>query len=88
MALALGGSERRTVMREMRVEFAEDLDRTMCGVPGCDHTTHDSEIYLHSRCHPRAPTWASYRAGVLSVTCAACGKQVCAVAVARRGAEG
>jgi hypothetical protein len=64
----------------------EDLDRLGCDVAGCDHTTHDGEVYLHSRCHPDVPTWSSYRAGVLSVWCAACGRQVCAVAVAPRAA--
>jgi hypothetical protein len=71
-------------MKEYRLEFMEDLDEHGCTVPGCDHTAHDSEIYFHSRCHPDVPTWTSYRAGVLSTWCAACGRQVSAVAVARR----
>lgn len=73
-------------MPEYRLEFAEDLDQIACDAPGCDHTTHDHEIYLHSRCHPDVPTWTSYRAGVLSTWCAACGRQVSAVAVAGRAA--
>ncbi|MHC4550592.1 MAG: hypothetical protein ACYTEZ_17655 [Planctomycetota bacterium] len=73
-------------MPEHRLDFVEDLDRLGCDVAGCDHTTHDGEVYLHSRCHPDVPTWSSYRAGVLSVWCAACGRQVCAVAVAPRAA--
>ncbi len=75
-------------MTEQPVRFAEDLDRLGCIVPGCDHTTHDGEIYLHSRCHPDASTWTSYRAGVLSVSCAVCRLQICAVAVATRAAPG
>lgn len=69
-----------------RVDFVEDLDQRGCGVPGCDCTSRDSEIYFRSRCHPDVPTWTSYRAGVVSVWCAACGRQVTAVAVAHRDA--
>lgn len=71
-------------MQEYRLEFAEDLDQMECDVPGCDCRSRDAEIYLRSRCHPDVPTWASYRAGVLSTWCAACGRQVSAVAVAHR----
>jgi len=74
-------------MPEYRLEFAEDLDRLGCDVAGCDHSTHDGEIYIHSLCHASVPTWTSYRAGVLSVWCAECGRQVSAVAVAERAAE-
>ena len=74
-------------MLEHRLDFAEDLDQCHCGVVGCEHTTHDGEIFLHSLCHPNAPTWASYRGGVLSISCAECGRHICAVAVARRDAE-
>jgi len=72
-------------MREHPLAFAEDLDQRRCSCRGCGRTTRESEIYMHSRCHPSAPTWSSYRAGVLSLWCAACDRLVCAIAVARRG---
>jgi hypothetical protein len=76
--------ERRRAMREYRLHFADDLDKTGCSVPGCDHTGHRGETYFHSLCHFKAPTWTSYRAGVLTITCSVCGRVVSAVAVARR----
>jgi hypothetical protein len=74
-------------MQEHGLQFAEDLDGVQCNVEGCDHASHDGEIFLHSRCHPQAPTWSSYRAGVMTVSCAVCGRHICAVAVATRDAE-
>jgi hypothetical protein len=73
-------------MREYRLDFAEDLDKIGCKVPGCDHSGDRGETYLHSRCHMDAPTWSSYRAGVLTITCSVCGRVVSAIAVARRPA--
>jgi hypothetical protein len=71
-------------MLEHRLDFAEDLDRLGCKVPGCDHRGDKGETFLHARCHMTAPTWTSYRAGVLTITCSVCGGHVTAIAVARR----
>jgi hypothetical protein len=71
-------------MLEHRLDFAEDLDRLACAVPGCDHRGHRGETFLHARCHRTAPTWTSYRAGVLTLTCSQCGRHVSAIAVAHR----
>jgi hypothetical protein len=73
-------------MRECRLDFAEDLDKLGCQVPGCDHSGERGETLIHSLCHFEAPTWTSYRAGVLTITCSVCGRQVSAIAVARRRA--
>ncbi|HEX5135583.1 MAG TPA: hypothetical protein VFY93_01295 [Planctomycetota bacterium] len=74
-------------MREYRLDFADDLDKLGCQVPGCDHSGERGETYLHSRCHFNAPTWTSYRAGVLTVSCSVCGGVVSAIAVARRASS-
>jgi hypothetical protein len=70
-------------MQNYHLSFKEDLDQLGCGVPGCEHSHHDG-IYLHARCHLDAPTWASYREGVLTLTCSRCGRHVDAVAIAAR----
>lgn len=75
-------------MREYRLDFAEDLDKLGCQVPGCDHKGDRGETFLHSQCHFKAPTWTSYRAGVLTITCSVCGRRVSAIAVARSAAVG
>lgn len=43
-------------------------------------------MYLHSNCHPQAPTWAVYQkdTGVVIITCAICGSIATGVKVARR----
>jgi len=71
-------------MREHQLDFAEDLDKLGCQVPGCDHSGERGETFLHSVCHFEAPTWTSYRAGVLTISCSVCGRSVSAIAVARR----
>jgi hypothetical protein len=64
----------------------EDLDAltNRCSVPGCTRTRHDGEIWLHSRCHPSAPTWACYRGGRLRIECARCKRPIATIKVARR----
>jgi hypothetical protein len=61
----------------------EDLDKLMCGAPGCSHDGHGS-LYLHAVCHPAVPPWACYADGELTVECSVCGELVVVVAVAGR----
>lgn len=58
------------------------LDQAQCEVPDCKHDSHDSKLFLHSRCHPKAPTWAVYEAGVITVLCAECDELIIEIAVA------
>ena len=67
-----------------------DLDTALlhgCQMPGCLHTDHPSTdvLFLHSRCHPKAGTWAFYSAeerGVLRILCTQCRTLVVTIAVA------
>lgn len=49
-----------------------------CGDAACEH----DPLVFHSRCHPAAPTWATYANGELRVTCAECDRPIATVAVA------
>jgi len=57
-----------------------ELDVAQCSNPDC--TEEHGPLILHSRCHTGVPTWATYEAGVLTITCAECGQEVTAVTVA------
>lgn len=57
-----------------------DLDAAACSTPGCDHTAHDGLI-LNGRCHPRGTTLSEYRDGIVTITCAECGRVVTQIAV-------
>jgi hypothetical protein len=61
--------------------YRDTLDRMGCAV--C-HGEEGGPLYLHSRCHPRAATWARYEDGVLTVECAECETEIVAVKVANR----
>jgi hypothetical protein len=65
------------------------LDRKELESLGCDcDECQESEIaFLHSHCHPDAPTWAVYnrRSGVLRIDCAQCGKFIADFWVKERG---
>lgn len=54
--------------------YKEDLDKVTCATPGCDHSSHDSGMFFHGKCHPQSPAWVEYRDGLIHVTCAICGK--------------
>ena len=58
----------------------EYLDEAICSTPGCDEE--HGPLYLHSRCHPEAPTWTLYEDGVLRVECAECREEVAIIRVA------
>jgi len=66
--------------------YREDLDAITptCSIPGCPCTRQDGEMWLHSRCHTRSPTWVAYRGGRLRIECAKCGREVMRVKVASR----
>jgi hypothetical protein len=65
--------------------YREQMDKetSRCSVPGCTSGRHDGPIFFHSACHPDEPTWASYRGGILTVTCRVCEHVVISVHVAR-----
>jgi len=42
----------------------------------CDQCGDDSSLYLHSRCHTSAPTWAVLTGDVLTLECARCQKVI------------
>jgi len=58
------------------------FDGMSCHAEGCDHSSHDTEMYLHPRCHVGSPTWAVYEDGVVNVKCAECETLVVRIAVA------
>lgn len=61
---------------------ANELNGLTCGAPGCTHNDHESGMFLHSRCHPKAGTEVEYRNGVLYVRCNTCKKTTANIAVA------
>lgn len=42
----------------------------------CEVCGDDSSVYLHSRCHPEAPTWAVLSGDILTIECAVCSEAV------------
>lgn len=48
------------------------LHRETCKL--CDASS--SVVYLHSICHPEAPTWAKWNSDALIIECAECKKEV------------
>jgi hypothetical protein len=59
--------------------YKEDLTdlKCPCGMPGCE-----GSMYFHGKCHPEAPTWASYFDGVLTVECTVCHSVIAEFAIA------
>jgi hypothetical protein len=53
-----------------------DLDHMAnqgCQDPDCKRPHNpDQPIFLHPGCHPKSPTWVSYKDGVIAITCAEC----------------
>lgn len=66
--------------------YREDFegDGARCTVPGCEHGGDTCELYLHSVCHPCAPTWARVRGDVLTIECAICRRKIGAFVLASR----
>jgi len=62
--------------------YKEDLKdlKCPCGRPGCE-----DPLFIHSKCHLEAATWASYFDGVLTVRCSVCEEVIAEFAVASRG---
>lgn len=62
----------------------KQLDAMTCGGPGgCDHTAGGGhEMYFHARCHMEAGTEASYKDGVITMSCAQCGLFIADIKVA------
>lgn len=53
---------------------AADLDEMGCAECGEkeDHEHKPVPLVFHSKCHPAAPTWATYKSGKLRIECAEC----------------
>jgi hypothetical protein len=66
----------------MDILTKELLDNMVCSNPDCNHTAHDSEMYLHSKCHPESPAWCIYYGGVITVICAECENIIADILVA------
>lgn len=64
----------------------KQLDQAQCGccdgglLKDCD----SGEAWIHPRCHPKAGTWACYRAktGTFEISCRICDAVVCEIKVA------
>jgi hypothetical protein len=67
----------------MRTLYRDDLAPGRCQAPGCDHT-HDDELVMNARCHPRAGVEVTYHkaTGILEMRCIRCGKEVATLQVA------
>lgn len=59
------------------------MSKLKCGVEGCNC---GGPMYLHSRCHPTSPTWASVDGDVVTVECAECRKPITHFKVAKEDA--
>lgn len=60
--------------------YKEDLDNMQCSNPDCCEV--HVPLRLHSRCHPKEPTWAWYEGGVIKIRCCKCDALVVEFAVA------
>jgi hypothetical protein len=58
------------------------FDGMTCHAEDCDHSSHDTEMYLHPKCHVGSPTWAIYEEGVINVKCSECDALVVRIEVA------
>ena len=69
----------------MRTLYRDDLAPGRCQAPGCDHT-HDDELVMNARCHPRAGVEVIYHkeTGIAEMRCKRCRKDVAALQVAWR----
>lgn len=65
--------------------YVEDLQEAHCQHPDCDHTEH-TRLVLHSRCHPKSPTWVAYdrQREAVTVACARCHQTIVEIAIAHR----
>lgn len=47
-------------------------------MPECSHTDNANDLYIHSRCHPTAPTWAVFEkeTATMRIECDECGTLV------------
>lgn len=66
----------------MKALHAEQLDHMGCSTPGCEHTTHDAGMWVHSDCHPDEPLRAMYVDGEIRLSCALCEAPVAKISVA------
>lgn len=59
------------------------LDNMKCATPGCTCGSHDSEMWIHAKCHPGASLEACYQyaTGNLDLICAECKNLVISIAV-------
>lgn len=61
-----------------------ELNGMSCSMPHDhdDQTCVGGPLYFHGACHIKAPTWASYEAGVVTITCCECRSLIARVHVA------
>jgi hypothetical protein len=66
------------------IQCREDLDKMGCAFH-CEHEIH-SKFFLHSRCHPTAPTWVEYTkaTGEARVVCSVCKATITTLQIASR----
>ena len=67
--------------------FLEDLSNMVCANPDCTHKNHSGSMYIHSKCHPEAPTWVRYDrdTAMATVICVQCEREIAEIAIAARG---
>lgn len=60
------------------------LNQMWCQAPGCDHSDHSGQFYIHAACHPRAGMEVMYdrTSGTMMVGCRTCHRRVAEIAVA------
>lgn len=63
------------------VTTRERLDNLHCQHPNCDHSAHDSKLFVHAKCHPGKGLEVMYEAGVLTIRCLVCKTFIVAVGV-------
>lgn len=66
----------------MQTFHREQLDALVC--QGCDDPNCSGELYIHSSCHERAPTWTKYnkRKGCVIVECSICEREIACIEIA------
>lgn len=70
--------EKKNIHNAYGIVTAEYAAGMMCVMPECDHTSHDTEMFIHARCHMEAGVEVFVQDGWLYIRCAECQKPVMA----------